>query len=374
MVNDSRVSVLNIFFLSTLSLVLPTTSWAFRCNALLEHGLRNIRISQGSAATTNFLYNNHCYKNFEKVDDQKLAEAEIEIFGFGRGKVGYDRKKREERLVNWCKTSKKEAKNFTGKYVESRLIYDKALQAYTSCNNLAANNIRSSVQITADQTRVNVNLRYLGGAVSGIQFLGINHQQNFTCTITGPRLDGKGLVDYTKDFINNNNVFIKAQATVINCIRSNAKEEKEVDGIRYKVLPKAAITIDTAQESFLLDFPEAWPSPGVPVTQYNTLKQKIDSLKSELQTVKTELKVVKTELKVVKTQASSSTSYIAKLKQKVNQSTSEITSHDGFWGSWQPPAVCGKGQYVCGLRSRVEGKGQNDDTALNSVRLKCCSF
>jgi hypothetical protein len=70
-------------------------------------------------------------------------------------------------------------------------------------------------------------------------------------------------------------VFIKAQSIVVNCVRSPAKEEREIDGLKYEVLPKATIGIDTAQESFLLDFPEAWPSPGAPVAQYDALKKEL---------------------------------------------------------------------------------------------------
>ncbi|MCG8092944.1 MAG: hypothetical protein JAZ17_04820 [Candidatus Thiodiazotropha endolucinida] len=277
---------MNKYILTVVSVVISTSINALECNSLLEHGLRNIQISQGNEAATKFLYTNHCYKKFDKLSDTQLAEAEAEIFGKGGGSAGYSRDKREERLVDWCKTSKEEAESSSARHNESRLIYDKALQAYTSCNKLAANSIRASIQIAADQTRANFNLRYVGGAISGVQYLGANHEQGFNCTTTGPRLDGDGIIDYSKDFLQNNNVFIKSQAIVINCVRSSSTESREIDGKKYEVLPKATIGIDTAQESFLLDFPEVWPSPGAPVAQYVTLKKellsKIEQEKSTL--------------------------------------------------------------------------------------------
>lgn len=66
--------------------------------------------------------------------------------------------------------------------------------------------------------------------------------------------------------------------------------------------------------------------------------------------------------------------FVAKLKRNVNSPRSEITVHDGHWGRWTGKKFCPTGQYVCGLRSRVESNGHKDDTAMNSVRLSCCSF
>ena len=38
-------------------------------------------------------------------------------------------------------------------------------------------------------------------------------------------------------------------------------------------------------------------------------------------------------------------------------------------------AKCGLGQWVCGLRVKMDEKrGDSDDTALNQVIFKCCSY
>ena len=63
------------------------------------------------------------------------------------------------------------------------------------------------------------------------------------------------------------------------------------------------------------------------------------------------------------------------LKKIPNKVVGEITSHDGYWGKWHKTAMCPSGQYVCGMRVRIEDQqGDGDDTAMNSVRLQCCSF
>ncbi len=48
---------------------------------------------------------------------------------------------------------------------------------------------------------------------------------------------------------------------------------------------------------------------------------------------------------------------------------------DGFWGSWWGWKYCPQYTYVCGVNVRIEwDQGGGDDTALNGIRLVCCSL
>ena len=50
----------------------------------------------------------------------------------------------------------------------------------------------------------------------------------------------------------------------------------------------------------------------------------------------------------------------------------EYGSGSELWGS---QAKCGLGQWVCGLRVKMDEKREEgDDTALNQVIFKCCSY
>jgi len=47
----------------------------------------------------------------------------------------------------------------------------------------------------------------------------------------------------------------------------------------------------------------------------------------------------------------------------------------GGWGAWQTVLMCPSAQYVCGMQQRVESnQGTNDDTAVNSVAIVCCTL
>ncbi|NOZ02683.1 MAG: hypothetical protein GXP54_12455, partial [Deltaproteobacteria bacterium] len=55
--------------------------------------------------------------------------------------------------------------------------------------------------------------------------------------------------------------------------------------------------------------------------------------------------------------------------------TEYILPGEGAWGTWTGWVNCPKNMYVCGLAQKVEPKqGDNDDTAMNSVAMRCCPF
>jgi hypothetical protein len=44
------------------------------------------------------------------------------------------------------------------------------------------------------------------------------------------------------------------------------------------------------------------------------------------------------------------------------------------WGGWGTAKSCPSGSAICAIRTQVEGKrGSGDDSALNSVQVKCCN-
>jgi hypothetical protein len=50
-------------------------------------------------------------------------------------------------------------------------------------------------------------------------------------------------------------------------------------------------------------------------------------------------------------------------------------SNDGPWGGWQSWNQCPAGQAACGIRIKFEGsQGGGDDTAMNGLKLACCTL
>ena len=48
-------------------------------------------------------------------------------------------------------------------------------------------------------------------------------------------------------------------------------------------------------------------------------------------------------------------------------------ANNGNWGTWSEPRFCSAGQYVCGMRQKVErNQGNGDDSAMNAIAFYCC--
>jgi pimeloyl-ACP methyl ester carboxylesterase len=55
-----------------------------------------------------------------------------------------------------------------------------------------------------------------------------------------------------------------------------------------------------------------------------------------------------------------------------NATYPSVVAHDGWYGSWHPSAVCSGTSYLSGAALRLEGsQGSGDDTGANDVRFRC---
>lgn len=48
-------------------------------------------------------------------------------------------------------------------------------------------------------------------------------------------------------------------------------------------------------------------------------------------------------------------------------------TNGGKWGVWSTTQSCPQNQFVCGIKTRIEGKQDGDDTTLNGVKFQCCT-
>ena len=150
----------------------------------------------------------------------------------------------------------------------------------------------------------------------------------------------------------------------------NSGESKLLSCKREDSLSKAYVIVlreDGVSQSMTIPW-QSYTNEGVPVDLVRNLTDGAATIAQE----NIELKATLAKLS---SQSKDNKNYISKLKSTPNKAVEEIVSHDGFWGDWKSVAMCPVGQYVCGFRSRIEKKQKDgDDTAMNGVRLKCCSF
>ncbi|KAG2486768.1 hypothetical protein HYH03_014567 [Edaphochlamys debaryana] len=77
------------------------------------------------------------------------------------------------------------------------------------------------------------------------------------------------------------------------------------------------------------------------------------------------------DLRLESAQAGSDDTAANSVRLKCSDDT-VLAPNDGYWGSWQGWKSCAAGQYLCGMRVRYEGSGVDDDTTLNGLQIACC--
>lgn len=257
------------FFVFSLS----STGHAEDCNALLTHGLRNIRVSKSSEASLAVKYNQFCRQNYENLSDAVKGNIDVDIIGIGGGSASLSVDKKREILNNWCGENKEMAEANKGVVEEVQEIYKDALVAWNQCNQLKSQNVLMEPKITPDSKTVDISLRYNGPTSSGVLYMGYE-ANGFTCKDFYPTADGAKPIPKKKA------VYIDKQAIKVHCDRAKAVVTKQ-DGTTFAHLQSGVVTIKTAGEDMQLFFAEEW-TPSLPDQQATLIKANLEELKKEL--------------------------------------------------------------------------------------------
>lgn len=235
-----------------------TAAMAASCDAILTHGLRNISVSQGSEALVSAQYFNHCQKNLDQMSDNVMAQAAVEVFGYGSGSGGFNRQQTREKLEQWCTDNRSVAIQNRSSYQMSQTFYQGAVSAWESCVRLDSKDITINPIISPDGRTVDIGVVYRGATSSGVMLTGLV-SEGFECSVTTP--DGKK-ISYPRQ--------IGPQATQIRCKRS-VPAQQNLNGVVYNVLPRGTIGVQTASDPFQLFFAEEW-NPPAPVDEVKRLE------------------------------------------------------------------------------------------------------
>lgn len=266
-----RLCLLNAL---TFAILTEAQAGGQNCDAIIQHGLRNVSVKAGSEARTATTYFNHCHKDFSDLSDSMLASVEVEIFGSG-GEASYSRDRREQRLTEWCKQSASSATSHRSVYEESRQFYDAAVSAWSRCNELKSKDVLVDF-ISANGQIVQINLRYSGPTRSGIRLVGVD-ASGFVCETRVPAENGYRLL---ANSTNDSGVFdspeIGREAIGVRCQR-NIAQRRQMGEESFDYLPAGVISIDTASLPFQFSFVEEW-TPDLPRASAKDFDRRVGAL------------------------------------------------------------------------------------------------
>ncbi|MFM8442843.1 MAG: hypothetical protein ACKN9W_05805 [Methylococcus sp.] len=257
--------------LSIIALSMLTEIGFANCDAILSQAMYNITISKSTGVTIATKYFNNCGKDFTSLSDSQLAQAEVEIFGYGSGGGGISRTKREERLTEWCITNKETAFEYKDKLEETRTIYAESVRAWGNCNALASRDVQVEPIVSDNQKIVSYAMRYTGPTTSGVIFFGVM-RSGFTCTIKPYDTVLKKVVPFDPK----NPPEIGRINTPVHCTRK-AAVTRIINGQQYSYLASGNITLQTGSYNVMMSFPEVY-DPPLPEAKADALQKQITAL------------------------------------------------------------------------------------------------
>lgn len=238
---------------------------AAACDAIIVHGLRNIEVSSTKVEALSMKYQQNCGKDFAATSDETLANAEVQVFGYGGGSGGFSRKQREERLKQWCDTNQAAASSVGSTSTNSHTFYQGAVTAWDSCNRLYSQSMIINPIISPDARNVSIGIVYTGPSPSGVKLYGVQ-ADGFTCSTTTP---DTGLnVTFP--------VSVKTENIQVRCTRSPTKTVVK-DGTSYEVAARGVIDVQTASDPFQLFFAEE-VNPELSVKEASAIKSSMTKM------------------------------------------------------------------------------------------------
>lgn len=335
-------------------------SFALNCDAILQHGLRNITITSSSEATVATKYFNHCHKDFSSLSESTIGSLEVEIFGYVGGDGNLSLSKRSDRLNDWCKTNSTSAKANHSAYEESQIIYGQAVTAWESCNKLDADGLKTNFFITPDSKNVDIGIRFVpsGTDSTTIELYNVI-SKGFDCTVTGP---GGSNIELPTNIGN--------KVIAISCERKKPNIVKRESG-EYEFLESGLITIQTANNPFQLFFPSE-EKPTISTANAERILNRIIDLENSNSTLIQTLSAIKSGESPVQR------AITADSAANASHSASVASGHNHCrWidvGVVQPNTIasCPSGFYISGIQQDYDGgKGS---FRVWTGRINCCKI
>lgn len=253
-----------LFLLPLLSLVSPASSQE-SCDAILANGYKNIEISKGASSAIATKYYNYCRKNLDESNSSLMAQASVEVLGYGGGSAGLSSSDVKKKIDDWCETNKSTAQNNQASYVESQQISSAAVNAWVACKAIAiGQEVEIKPAIADDLMSARIALKYTGNSPSGVRLF-VPLLTNWTCKVEDP--NGK-LLSFSDE------VYVKSEPASVTCTRQGHVKDYERNGQKYDFWPASNINLQIGAQPFSISF-EALSSPLLPEKEAIVLKRQV---------------------------------------------------------------------------------------------------
>lgn len=224
-----------------------------QCNALLDHGIRDITSLQSSAHAIAYNYHSYCGLDFKNESDSKVRRAAGSVFGYGSASGGDNTSSLRQRLIKWCDENREFASSRLELAQEANVISQPAITAWAQCMDMHQKNVRIKFSPSGEHSRF-VHFEIDSTADSDLRFLGIT-EHGYECKVSMRKRSGGWFGSNDQPYIDNGNI-------QIDCTR-DAPKVVERAGAGVLTYDEGYISINTDGPSLPVSFPKVVESYAV---------------------------------------------------------------------------------------------------------------
>ena len=241
------------------------------CDAILANGFRNIQYTFSAETAIARKYYQNCGKISRDVSDDVLANAEVEIFGYGKGDGRFSRDQRIKDLNQWCNINEEAANKSKDAYSQSDTVYAESVSAWRDCNALQKNQVETDPSITDGAKHVGMAIRYVGFANhSGVEFHRVE-TVGYTCKVTPP--------SGSKSFP----IEIGPAAISVSCER-DAPTDVVISGQVFRRQSRGVIQVISTAQTIVLSFPEEF-TPALSNSVESVIAERLKKIEAQIKII-----------------------------------------------------------------------------------------
>jgi hypothetical protein len=259
--------------LTALTLYVPHALFGQGCEALLQHGLRNVTRVASSDVYSRVDFAQDCGSDWSSRSDQTIASLAIRI-GLNGGKAGFSRTETEQALKEWCRINESKVHTDRAAMTETSILADYAVNAWSQCVALEREDVRIRPAVTPDAQTVTVAVQYTGTGRVGPQFLGALADGYRLESVMGPTKVRQKALDNVPFTIPKNALVVLRYQRVV-------PRDTTIGEAKYSYYPRGSIDVSASTKSVQLYFPAEW-APPLPEQQATAMARQLSGMAQQI--------------------------------------------------------------------------------------------
>ncbi|HEX8535153.1 MAG TPA: hypothetical protein VF662_13395, partial [Allosphingosinicella sp.] len=216
-----------------------------RCNALLEHGISNLRTQTSENTYLSVIKDHYCSTSYDSMSNDKKLSFSAVVKSIPVGLSGSSSSARDKHQ-QFCRDFQTTVSTSSQEYLNTVQIQGRALDAWNRCQQLASRNLEVTMTPLANNSEVDFQLLWRGTGTSRLR--GVD-TTNMSCMMDGGRLGG------------NENITLSGQsARSVRCTRRS--EQIPMNGVNAKYYPDANVKLKTQEGDYLMEFADMVNGPA----------------------------------------------------------------------------------------------------------------